>query len=39
VVRKDQVKEALGRSPDLADAMMMRVYIDIMIPVGAVRVV
>ena len=39
VVRKDQVKEALGRSPDLADAMMMRVYLDILIPVGAVRVV
>jgi phage terminase large subunit len=29
VVPKDKVKELLGRSPDFADAIMMRVYFDL----------
>lgn len=29
VVPKDKIKEVLGRSPDFADAIMMRVYFDL----------
>ena len=34
VVPKDKVKELLGRSPDFADAIMMREYFELMPKVG-----
>jgi phage terminase large subunit len=30
VVPKDEIKEALGRSPDLADTLMMRMYFELL---------
>ncbi len=36
VVPKDQVKERLGRSPDFADAIMMREYFELVPKVGFV---
>jgi phage terminase large subunit len=29
IIPKEEIKEALGRSPDFADAMMMRMYLEI----------
>jgi len=29
VISKDLIKEKLGRSPDFADALMMRVFFDL----------
>lgn len=29
VIKKDKVKEIIGRSPDFSDAMMMRVYVEL----------
>ena len=29
IMPKDKVKEALGRSPDMSDAMMMRMYYEV----------
>lgn len=29
VMPKDKVKEILGRSPDLSDALMMRMYFEV----------
>lgn len=31
VVSKDEIKEAIGRSPDYADALMMRMYLELLI--------
>ena len=29
ILSKDEIKERIGRSPDLSDAMMMRMYFEI----------
>ena len=29
IISKEEIKEALGRSPDFADSIMMRVYGDL----------
>lgn len=41
LIPKDQIKEAIGRSPDFSDMMMMRVYFDLKKPkkMGTTRVV